>query len=149
MGYRSDVGYKIKFDKDLDWHASIPVEARQVMTSKDLFNTFLAEAKLRDDTKLCFSDDDGVLEIDENNLSLKFYASSVKWYESYPDVQCHEALLNLANEWIEQHDNDERFTSSPIHWAFCRLGEESDDVDERHGNDGYDLVYTYRTIEFG
>ena len=149
MGYRSDVGYKIKFDKELDWHASIPVEARQVMTSKDLFNTFLAEAKLRDDTKLCFNDDDGVLDIDENNLSIRFYASSVKWYESYPDVQCHEALLSLANEWIEQHDNDERFTSSPIRWAFCRLGEESDDVEERHGNDGYDLVYTYRSIEFG
>jgi hypothetical protein len=149
MGYRSDVGYKIKFDKDLDWHASIPVEARQVMTSKDLFNTFLAEAKVKEETKLCFNDDDGVLDIDENNLSITFSASSVKWYESYSDVQCHEALLDLANEWIEQHEKDERFTGSPIRWAFCRIGEEHDDVEERHGNGGYDLVYTYRSIEFG
>ena len=148
MGYRSDVGYKIRFDKELDWLPSIPVEARKVITSKDLFNTFLAEAKSREDTKLCFEEDDGEFKIDMDYLSITFYANSVKWYEDYPDVQCHEALLDLANEWIEQHEKDERFYS-PVRWGFVRLGEENDDVEERHGNQGYDLVYTSRSIEFG
>jgi hypothetical protein len=147
MGYRSDVGYKIKFHKDIQWRDGIPVTARTI-SSKDLFNTFLAEAKSKEDTKLCFEDDDGVFKIDLDNLAITFYASSVKWYEDYPDVKCHEALLNLANEWIEQHESDERFYS-PVHWGFVRIGEEHGDIDERHGNDGYDLVYTYRSIEFG
>jgi len=146
MGYRSDVGYKIKFDKELEWLPSIPVEARTI-TSKDLFNTFLAEAKSREDTKLCFEDDDGVFKIDEDNLAISFFASGVKWYESYPDVDCHESLLNLANEWIYQHEDDERFYS-PVRWGFCRIGEENDDLEERNNNEGYDLIYITKSIEF-
>ena len=149
MGYRSDVGYKIKFDRDLDWHSSIPVEARDVITSKDMFNTFIAEAKLRDDTKMCFTDEDGEFNVDTERLTITFYAGSVKWYENFEDVKCHEALLELCDEWIEQHQEDKRFTGSPIRWSFVRIGEESDDIDERSNNDGWDLVYISRSIEFG
>jgi hypothetical protein len=148
MGYRSDVGYKIRFDNDLDWHMSIPVEAR-VITTQDMFNTFIAEAKSREDTKLCFEDEDGNFKIDETYRAITFYAGSVKWYENFDDVKCHEALLDLCNEWIEQHENDSRFNGSPIRWSFVRIGEESDDVEEKSNNDGWDLCYTSRSIEFG
>jgi len=146
MGYRSDVGYKIQFDNWIEWQPTI---TDRPITSKDLFNTFLAEAKSREDTKLCFEDDDGVFTIDEDKLSITFYANSVKWYEDYPDVKCHEALLDLANEWIEQHEKDDRLRHSPVRWGFVRIGEEQGDVDERHNNEGYELVYTCRSIEFG
>ena len=148
MGYRSDVGYKIKFDKELDWDASIPVEARQALTPKDLFNTFLAEAKVKEETKLCFDDDDGAFEIDMDNLAITFFAESVKWYDSFDDVKCHDALLELADDWIAQHEEDDRLRNSPIRWGFVRVGEERDDVDERCNNEGYDLVYLTRGISF-
>jgi hypothetical protein len=149
MGYRSDVGYKIKFDNWIEWKPDIPVEARQSLIPKDLFNTFLAEAKVKEETKRCFDDDDGVFKIDVENLAITFFAESVKWYESYSDVQCHEALLDLANEWIAQHQDDDRLIYSPVRWGFVRIGEESDDIEEKNNNDGYDLVYLTRGISFG
>jgi hypothetical protein len=136
MGYRSDVGYKIKFDKDVPWAKDIPV------------SDALAEAKAKDETKLCFDDDDGAFEIDEKNLFIKFYAESVKWYDDYSDVQCHEALLELADDWITQQVEDKRLEGSCIRWGFVRIGEENDDIDERHNNDGYELVYLTRGISF-
>ena len=147
MGYRSDVGYKIKFDKDLEWLESVADDKKNV-TSKDLFNLFVTEAKSKEETKLCFDDDDGAFEIDEKNLFIKFYAESVKWYDDYSDVQCHEALLELADDWITQQVEDKRLEGSCIRWGFVRIGEENDDIDERHNNDGYELVYLTRGISF-
>ena len=146
MGYRSDVGYKIKFDKDLEWLESVADDKKNV-TSKDLFNLFVTEAKSKEETKLCFDDDDGAFEIDDENLSITFFAESVKWYESFEDVQCHEKLLELADEWLEQHDKEDKFYS-PLRWGFVRIGEERDDVEERCGNEGYELVYLTRGISF-
>jgi hypothetical protein len=77
MGYRSDVGYKIKFDKDVPWAKDIPV-SDALPTSKDLFNLFVAEAKAKDETKLCFDDDDGAFEIDDENLSITFLLNGSK-----------------------------------------------------------------------
>ena len=145
MGYYSEVGYKIKFDEVVPYSNDTPDSEKQ-KTSRDLFNLFLAEAKAKDETKLCFEDDD--FEIDEQNLFIKFYASSVKWYDDYKDVQCHEALLELADEWIQQQVEDKKLEGSCIRWGFVRIGEEHDDVDERHNNDGYELVYLTRGISF-
>ena len=146
MGYRSDVGYKIKFDKDLDWLESVPDDKKNV-TSKDLFNLFVTEAKSKEETKLCFEDEDGTFSIDGEHLSITFFAESVKWYESFEDVQCHEKLLELSDEWIEHQDKEDKFYS-PLRWGFVRIGEERDDVDERSGNEGYELVYLTRGISF-
>lgn len=147
MGYYSEVGYKIKFDEVVPYSNDTPDSEKQ-STSRDLFNLFVAEAKTKDETKLCFDDDDGAFEIDEKNLFIKFYAESVKWYDDYSDVQCHEALLELADEWITQQVEDTKLIGSCIRWGFVRIGEESDDIDERHNNDGYELVYLTRGIAF-
>ena len=145
MGYYSEVGYKIKFDEVVPYSNDTPDSEKQ-STSRDLFNIFVAEAKTKDETKLCFDDDD--FEIDEKNLFIKFYAESVKWYDNYSDVQCHEALLELADDWITQQVEDKRLEGSCIRWGFVRIGEENDDIDERHNNDGYELVYLTRGISF-
>ena len=145
MGYYSEVGYKIKFDEVVPYSNDTPDSEKQ-STSRDLFNIFVAEAKTKDETKLCFEDDD--FEIDEKNLFIKFYAEAVKWYDDYADVQCHEALLELADDWITQQAEDKRLEGSCIRWGFVRIGEENDDIDERHNNDGYELVYLTRGISF-
>jgi hypothetical protein len=146
MGYYSEVGYKIKFDEVVPYSNDTPDSEKQT-TSRDLFNIFVAEAKTKDETKLCFDDDD--FEIDEKNLFIKFYAEAVKWYDDYADVQCHEALLELADDYITQQAEDTKLIGSCIRWGFVRIGEENDDIDERHNNDGYELVYLTRGIDFG
>ena len=89
MGYRSEVGYAIAFDKDLKYADDVP-DKDKLLTGVDVFNTFLAEAKSREDTKLCFDENESPLEIKKEDLLLKFHVDSWKWYDDYNDVQCHE-----------------------------------------------------------
>ena len=73
----------------------------------------------------------------------KFMCDDVKWYESYPDVACHDALIEFAGEWVNDEDN-----KSEIAFVFVRIGEETDDVEERCGGDyDYDWVQVHRSIE--
>ena len=73
-----------------------------------------------------------------------FYAGHVKWYESYDDVKCHEALLDLSKEWADDGD-----CSNPyIGGAFARIGEEMEDmVEECWGQGDYDWIAIHRTME--
>jgi len=117
MGYRSDVAYTIRFVHDDDTN------------NKQSFYTFLAEAKANAATALCFTTPDTpswVFEVDEKNYQINFYADNVKWYESFADVQAHEALLGLASEWDEDEDNH-----ANIGYSFARIGEDSDDLVEK------------------
>jgi len=114
MGYRSDVAYTIRFVDD------------EATNNERSFYTFLVEAKSNAATAACFTTPNTpswVFEVDEENYQINFYADSVKWYESFSDVQTHEALLSLAKEWEE--DDHAR-----IGYVFVRVGEESDDIEE-------------------
>jgi hypothetical protein len=133
MGYRSDVAYTIRFTTD-DTRA------------KQSFYTFLAEAKSNAATALCFTTPNvpsWVFEVDEENYQINFYADSVKWYDSFSEVQCHEALINLANEWVNDEDN-----KSGIAYKFVRIGEDAEDIEQREGGDAdYDWVQVCRSID--
>jgi hypothetical protein len=87
MGYRSDVAYMVCFK------------------NKDLFYTFLAEAKAKVETANCFLDESfkasGGFVVDEERLRIEFNASNVKWYDGYTDVDCHNALVDMANEYCD------------------------------------------------
>jgi hypothetical protein len=130
MGYRSTVAYTIRF--------VVPDDEKTHGQVRDSFYTFLAEAKSKDDTALCFSEEElEYLEIDEKNMTMNFFADSVKWYDSYPAVMCHEALMELSKEWA-----DESETSNPyISGAFARIGEEMEDnIEEVWGQGEYDWI---------
>lgn len=117
MGYRSDVAYTIRFVHEDDTN------------NKQSFYTFLAEAKSKAATAACFTTPNTpswVFVIDEAKFRINFHADHVKWYESFPEVQAHEALLSLASEWDEDEDNH-----AHIGYAFVRIGEESDDIVEK------------------
>ena len=131
MGYRSDVAYTIRFVSDHDER------------NKQSFYTFLAEAKAKAATALCFGGRDrNNFEVDERNFRINFSALDVKWYESYPDVQCHEALIALANEWVEDTDNN-----AEVGYMFVRIGEENDDTEEKCGGEyDWDWLRVSRTI---
>lgn len=125
MGYRSTVAYKIKFDKTDD------------------FWGFIAEAKLDPETVLCFDEKENnalwQFTVDEEKYEICFYAESVKWYDDYPEVKCHQALWEKA----EERDGE----GIEVDGAWCRIGEESDDNHERYfGNDPYEMVCISRQV---
>jgi len=128
MGYRSTVAYTIRFEGDDD------TKARQS------FYTFIAEAKSKETTALCFSDQENeVFKVLEDKLEIRFFAEGVKWYESYPDVQCHECLMGLAREWADENDC--------IGGAFARVGEDTNDnVEEVWGQGDYGWVGVVRSV---
>ena len=126
MGYRSTVAYTIRFDGDDD------------TKNRQSFYLFLAEAKANVNTSLCFTDVD-CFKVDEEKLQIRFYAEGVKWYEGYPDVQCHEELISLSKSWAE----DNNF----IGGAFARTGEDTTDIiEETWGQGDYDWVGVNRSV---
>ena len=131
MGYRSDVAYTIRFTSD-DTRA------------KQSFYTFIAEAKAKAATAPCFNEPEWAeFEVDEGRFRINFSADNVKWYDEWPDVKSHEALIELADEWANDEDNH-----SEIAFVFVRIGEDSDDIEEKSGGD-YDFswVQVHRSIE--
>ena len=131
MGYRSDVAYTIRFVSDDD------------TKNKQSFYTFLAEAKSNAATAPCFNDQWNEAEVDEVRLRINFVADDVKWYPSYPDVACHDALIDLADEWANDESNN-----SEIAYRFVRIGEEQEDIETKtNGSASWDWVNVARSIE--
>ena len=133
MGYRSEVAYTIRFTSDHD------------EKNRQSFYTFLAEAKSKAATAACFTEETGQwseFEVDEKRFRINFFAEGVKWYESYEDVKCHEALVSLAKEWADESDNPE------IGFKFVRIGEDDDDIEQKEGGD-YDWSWlsVHRSVE--
>jgi len=137
MGYRSTVAYTIRFIPKHSPDTDDIVEERKARAS---FFTFLAEAKDNEDTALCFSEDEeDHLDIDEEKLEFRFFAEYVKWYEDYPDVKCHEALMEMSKEWADENDC--------IGGAFARVGENSDDnTEDCWGTGDYEWCYLSRSV---
>lgn len=134
MGYRSTVAYTIRFPVPND----ADHEERKKVT--DFFYTFIAEAKANEETAGCFSKEDtDVFQVLEDRLEIRFFAESVKWYEDYPDVKRHEALVSLSKAWT----NDNEY----IGGAFARVGEDSNDnVEETWGNADWDWISIARSV---
>jgi hypothetical protein len=139
MGYRSTVAYTIRF---IPPQEDEPEKGLTTENCKATFYTFLADAKAGAETGGAFTDED--IKVDEENLAIYFFAGHVKWYESYEDVKCHEALMDLSKEWADDGD-----CSNPyIGGAFARIGEEMEDmVEECWGQGDYDWITINRSME--
>jgi hypothetical protein len=135
MGYRSDVGYKVKFTDEGQW------------------NLFLLEAKSKPETRLCFEDESLTVVHDEREI--RFWVQAVKWYEDYEDVKCHTELLDLCDEYLERQEK--LLEGSPpsvnpyvVSYLFRRIGESEDDLEERHNGDpDWDWIELVRYIRVG
>jgi len=132
MGYRSTVAYTIRFGGEDDTKA------------KHSFYTFIAEAKSKEATALCFSDqEDEVFKVLEDKLEIRFFAEGVKWYDTYPDVACHEALIQLSREWADEGNTNNLY----IGGAFARVGEDTNDnIEEVWGNGEYGWMGINRSV---
>lgn len=122
MGYRSQVAYVIAFDEDANVMGKF---INYVMGSGDEHMiTALKEC-----------------EVDFKANRINFYATDVKWYESYVDVQGHTRLYELCI-------NEETPFYPHAHARFVRVGEEDGDVQaEDFGDDPpYDDFYPITEI---
>lgn len=134
MGYRSDVAYTIRFRRKEDYHL------------------FILEAKANPTIA-------GSLEeciCDERRMRIDFKAESVKWYESYPDVDMHENLIDQAQAWldgdthvaIKDGETEVNLIEHRLAYIFIRIGEATDDITHREGGDtDYTWLHVSRTIE--
>lgn len=120
MGYRSDVAYVIKFP------------------DKDSLNAFKVSTMFEDkDMREAMADCETV----EDHNIIRFSVESVKWYESYPDVDSHVRLMDAAC--------NELFKAG---CRFVRIGEDYDDVEvvDKGDNmlDAWEHLSIHRSFEF-
>jgi hypothetical protein len=150
MGYRSDVAYGVRIDNPIAWDESATDEDRNI-SGDGIFLLMLTEMQQDPIAGKCFGDGIDIneyLTIDKENRSITFYADSLKWYNDYKDVQAHERLYEIMQEYAEEYDNRAGMKHNPISCAFGRIGEEHDDNEYRgSGYDPWSIVNLYRGVE--
>ena len=85
----------------------------------------------------------GGIQVDR--LIFKFKADNIKWYEGYPEVIAFEQFWEKFSDLVdtEEEGND------PCDWAaeFVRLGENTEDIEEKSIGDSDWLLQVNRYIE--
>ena len=147
MGYRSEVAYGVRVDEvNLGENAT---EEEKNLSADGIFLLMLTEMQGDEVAKKCFDSTNEIndyLTINKENRTIKFYADSLKWYDNYKDVKAHERLYEIMEEYAEQYGSETM--NNPVSCAFIRIGEETDDVEERGGGyDPWNIMYVSRSIE--
>ena len=71
---------------------------------------------------------------------------SIKWYESYEDIQTLELFIQKANSDEYEFEVDGKAQSSCEHMRFVRVGEETGDVEM--SGDGFWDIYAHTSINY-
>jgi hypothetical protein len=121
MGYRSDVAYVIKFND---------IETRDNFVTLMLAKNEPPITQAINECEYGYKDDP----------IITFEQQSVKWYDSFEDVQAHQQLMKDAVE-IYQHKGGR--------YRFISVGEDgAEEFDEDDNeNDLYDYITTVHAIE--
>ena len=79
-----------------------------------------------------------------DNETFVFYVEDVKWYSTYKEVTAIEALYQFFEEMVDEAGRNQ------FDGKFCRIGEESNDIEDKYFGDGtaWDNMYVSRSIEF-
>ena len=97
----------------------------------------------------CFDDTYDInvhLTVNKEQRSIVFAESGLKWYDNYKDVQAHERLYELMEEYAEQYGSETM--ENPVSCSFTRIGEESDDIEQRgSGFDPWSIMSVYSGID--
>jgi hypothetical protein len=115
MGYRSEVAYVVAFKDEEQRDTFI---ALQLAKKDDNMNEALKEVKKLESNKLFY------------------YASDVKWYDSYPIVMAH---TNIYWEAVDMFGDD------GAGYRFTRIGEEVEDIEISEDGE-YDDLWDYTSI---
>lgn len=147
MGYRSEVAYAVRLGSvDEDTQKQL---ASNEINLDDVWAMFIAEIKTKCDRAFASCEwDNGEIgiKIDDKARTLRFHEIALKWYEEYEDVQSHEKILDIANEYNQRYKDDYNLPEL-FDVAFVRIGEEEEDCETRYGGiNGNDLLYPIRYI---
>ena len=71
---------------------------------------------------------------------------SIKWYESYEDIQALEKFIEEACSDDYEFEVDGKAEASSDHIRFVKVGEESDDIEMR--GDGFWDIYPSTSISY-
>jgi hypothetical protein len=124
MGYRSDVTALIY--PDGGEHSALNYNKLKLLmntTFKELFDEWGGEREFSDGW-----------EWNDDVLVLQFTATSVKWYDSYPDVQRFVKFLGEVQELEYQYE-------------FIRIGEDDTDIESDSTGDANHYLSVSRSIE--
>jgi hypothetical protein len=124
MGYRSDVQaliYPANGDTNLLEYDKLKLLMNT--TFKELFDEWGGEREYEDGW-----------EWDDTHRVLQFIATSVKWYDSYSEVQRFVKFLEEVHELEYEYE-------------FIRIGEEDNDIETDSTGDAEGFMYVSRTIE--
>jgi hypothetical protein len=120
MGYRSHVVIFVK-------HPQAKARFLLSLPDNELFKEYYDQTG-----EDCFKEDQLLLQWGD-----------IKWYESYPEIQeamnFYHALAEICEEG---YDNNE-----DVCCAFCRTGEDTDDIEELGTGDYYDYVRVVTSID--
>ena len=115
MGYRSEVGLAV--------------------SAKALPHLMAKLAGCEKARKMVF-DEACVLDTDFRGAgALMVKWDDLKWYEDYEEIKCIEDFMDDMDHCSEGEHGD-----MDEHYRFCRIGENTDDVEERGYFEGFDIV---------
>ena len=148
MGYRSEVAYGIKVD-DIIW-ADNATEEEKNLSADGLFLIMLTEMQSDEVAGKCFDSTHEIndyLTINKEARTILFYSDSLKWYDSYKDVECHERLYEMMEEYANLYDSRQNM-NNPVSCSFTRIGEEIEDIEEKgSGYDPWSIMTVSRSID--
>jgi hypothetical protein len=81
---------------------------------------------------------------DDKSWLIRF--DSIKWYESYEDIQTLESFIAEASSDEYEFEVDGKKEHSSEHIRFVRVGEESDDIE--CSGDGFWDIYPHTSISY-
>ena len=58
--------------------------------------------------------------MNKENRTISFYEDGLKWYDSYKDVQAHERLYEMMEDYAEEYGSETM--NNPVSCAFIRIG---------------------------
>ena len=91
---------------------------------------------------LCFGDAEHQRDFQGEKGSFFFEWDSIKWYDSFQEVQAIEDFLNWAED---RHTIGDEEIDGDDHFRFVRIGEEYDDIETRGW--GFE-IHPVRSIEY-
>jgi len=148
MGYRSEVAYGIKVD-DIAWSDQATEEEKN-LSADGLFLLMLTEMQSDEVAGKCFDSTHEIndyLTINKEARTILFYSDSLKWYDSYKDVECHERLYEMMEDYANLYDSRQSM-ENPISCSFTRIGEEIEDIEEKgSGYDPWSIMTVSRSID--
>ena len=146
MGYRSDVAIKIygnkeKLQKVKDF-ADAELEKLTADGTESVLSLIESSTESLDRHVWDFDDED--------EASFFLFVEWVKWYDGYPAVEYFNSIFAKAEEIGEEEDTEtDDDVDLTLYGEFVRIGEDSDDNEERRFNTvGEDQVTIRRSIEY-